>query len=235
MTLENTIVADSLKVSVTGDLELSHSITLRSPTGHSASTLIAGGEVSLGDDAVISGTPASVLTISGASIAFAPSSAIRGIDTRITATSGGVALGRIDGGALTVLAPGDIALGSLSAGAAHLTSVRGNIDFGGPVRMSASDLARSSASPLAGSADGQLVARADGTITIAAPMAADGGISLAARSIFTTGTGSIIERTAAGAPIVLRGDTIALTFADPVDGTQPVSLNIAGYTAAAAR
>ena len=66
-------------------------------------------------------------------------------------------------------------------------------------------------------------------------MAADGGISLAARSIFTTGTGSIIERTAAGAPIVLRGDTIALTFADPVDGTQPVSLNIAGYTAAAAR
>ena len=235
VTLENTIVADSLKVSVTGDLELSHSITLRSPTGHTASTLNAGGEVTLGDDAVISGTPASVLTISGASITFAPSSTIRGIDTRITATSGGVTLGRIDGGALTVRAPGDIALGSLSAGAAHITSVRGNIDFGGPVRISAPDTAARSASPLAGGADGQLVARADGTITIAALMAADGGISLAARSILTTGTGSIIERTAAGAPIVLRGDTIALTFADPADGNQPVSLSLAGYTAAAAR
>ena len=236
VTLESTVTADSLHVTATGDLELSHSITLRSPPGHTASALVAGGEVALGDNVVISGTSDSVLTVTGASVAFAPSSIIRGIDTRIVATEGGVRLGTIDGGALAVRAPGDIVLGRLFARGASLVSLDGNIDFGGPVQIGGPGVHAAALRTAAGlGADGSLYARAPGSITIEGPMAAAGGITLAAGSIVTTGEGYLSDNLNAGMPIVLRGDRIAISFRDPALGAQPLNLNVAGYTAPAAR
>nr|WP_255630995.1 leukotoxin LktA family filamentous adhesin [Novosphingobium sp. FKTRR1] len=217
VSLESTITADSLHVSVTGDLELSHSITLRSPAGHTQSVLVAGGAVTLGDDAVISGTPSTLLSITGASIGFAPTSTIRGVDTTIVATSGPALIGTIEGGAFSLRARGDIALGSLAASSAEVVSTRGNIDFGGSVRITSGGLAGS----------GRLAARAAGAITIAAPFSAGGGISLAARDITSAGSGYL----ASNAPIVLRADRMALTVADLQPGSAPVRLNVSGFSA----
>lgn len=219
VTLENTIVADSINVHATGGVEILHSITFRSPPGHTVSSLIGGGEITLGQDAVLSGTPQTRLILSGSSLAFDPTSVIRGLDTTLIATSGPATLGTIEGGALNLLAQGDIALGRLATRSAVIVSQQGGITFGGPVAISA----------------GRLDASAATAIAVNAPMSAFGGIALSAPLIAGGSGGSLTDQANPGAPITLRADRIDLSLASAAGTTGWIKLDVAGYSGMFAR
>ena len=230
VTLENTILADSITVHATGGIELLHSITLRSPAGHTQSALIGGGEVTLGAGAILSGDPATQLTISGASLLFDPASTIRGLNTTLIATGGAATpgtatIGTVEGGTVSLRAQGDIALGRIATQAASIVSLRGAINFGGAVQIAAP----------AGPGSGRLDASAATAITVNDAISASGGIRFIAPMITGGPAGYLTDRDGLGAPIVLRADRIALRFRDAGGNTPPWTIDVGGYVDGLAR